>query len=510
MLGLCSGLINGLGFSDKPLSLTPHFFETKALEVLFRAGIESSDFNRHKLGKVLDKAHAYGCEQLFYELSWQSCVQEGIDLRFNSEDTTTLTVTGEYDEDVDEHTIHITHGYSKDHRPDLKQVVQELLVSQDGGVPLMMKSWDGNASDSKIFAERSKGLIEYFKQAQSPRYLIADSKLYSKENAKNLEQLSFITRIPGTLKEEQSLITHAIELNQWQRIDETNRYYEKQITHYGIVQRWIVVHSDAAQERARNTLQKAVKKEHDQIEKQLWHLSNKPFACSHDAKQAVDELAKGWHYHGIQEVNITEKRLHAGLGRPAKGAQPEQLQYFVIASASEDEAAIKVRLNERSCYVIGTNIDEKQLPSADVINAYKRQNASIENMGFRFLKDPIFFVSSLFLKKPSRIMGLLMVMTLALLVYSIAQRRLRRALAEQNETIPNQIKQPSKTPTMRWIFQLMDGLHFVTFSVNGEIQRMVQGWSPIKEKIIMLLGQTTQQIYGLQQNSNFSPGGSSI
>ena len=49
--------------------------------------------------------------------------------------------------DSDEHAIAMTYGYSKDHRPDLKQAVLELMVSQDGGVPLLSKSWDGNTSD---------------------------------------------------------------------------------------------------------------------------------------------------------------------------------------------------------------------------------------------------------------------------------------------------------------------------------------------------------------------------
>ena len=115
----------------------------------------------------------------------------------------------------------------------------------------------------------------------------------------------------------------------------------------------------------------------------------------------------------------------------------------------EDADAITARLDEKSCYVLGTNIDTSALTSEEIIHAYKQQNTSIENMGFRFFKDPLFFVSSLFLKKPSRIMGLLMVMTLTLLVYSIAQRRLRQALETQNETLPNQINQPIKTPTMR-------------------------------------------------------------
>jgi transposase len=89
--------------------------------------------------------------------------------------------------------------------------------------------------------------------------------------------------------------------------------------------------------------------------------------------------------------------------------------------------------------------------------AYKNQNNTVER-GFRFLKDPLMFTSSLFVKKPERIMGLLMVMTLALLVYSIAQRRLHKVLKEVQETLPNQIRKETAKPTLRWIFQLLDGI----------------------------------------------------
>jgi len=63
----------------------------------------------------------------------------------------------------------------------------------------------------------------------------------------------------------------------------------------------------------------------------------------------------------------------------------------------------------------------------EVIAGDKGQSA-VEG-GCRFLKAPGVFVSSLFVKKPSRIQGLLMVMYLALLVYSVAQRRMRAQLA---------------------------------------------------------------------------------
>jgi transposase len=85
--------------------------------------------------------------------------------------------------------------------------------------------------------------------------------------------------------------------------------------------------------------------------------------------------------------------------------------------------------------------------------------------GFWLLKDPLFFVSSLLVKKPSRIQGLLMVMTLALLIYSVAQRRLRQALARQKESLLNQINQPTQRPTLRWVFQLLEGIHRVRLLV---------------------------------------------
>ena len=86
-----------------------------------------------------------------------------------------------------------------------------------------------------------------------------------------------------------------------------------------------------------------------------------------------------------------------------------------------DNEQMRHRTQHNACFVLGTNIAASQLRDPEIIAAYKAQ-AQAEG-GFRFLKDPLFFVSSLFVKKPSRIQGLLMVMTLALLVYSVTQRR---------------------------------------------------------------------------------------
>src|SRR5438093_6286731 len=147
-------ILNGLGFSDRPLSLTPQFFANKPVALLFREGVSADHFNRFKLGRSLGKVFSYGCDLLFSDIAHPVCRQEGIDLRFNSLDTTSFSLTGAYEPETDTQAMAIIHGYSKDHRPDFKQAVLALMVSQDGGVPLLSQSWDGNASENIVCKER--------------------------------------------------------------------------------------------------------------------------------------------------------------------------------------------------------------------------------------------------------------------------------------------------------------------------------------------------------------------
>jgi transposase len=95
------------------------------------------------------------------------------------------------------------------------------------------------------------------------------------------------------------------------------------------------------------------------------------------------------------------------------------------AEVGPDAEASHRDQQQKGCFVLGTNMAARDLSDAEVITAYKAQS-QVEG-GCRFLKAPLFFVSSLFVKQPSRIQGLRLVMTVALLVYSVAQRRLRQA-----------------------------------------------------------------------------------
>ncbi|MCI5166105.1 MAG: hypothetical protein D3903_08400, partial [Candidatus Electrothrix sp. GM3_4] len=91
----------------------------------------------------------------------------------------------------------------------------------------------------------------------------------------------------------------------------------------------------------------------------------------------------------------------------------------------------------------------------------------------------------------------LMVMVLSLLVYGIAERRMRIRLAEQQETVPNQINQPTQTPTLRWIFQLMGGISRIKITVGNRVKYVFDGITELKKRILLLFGD------GVANISNF-------
>ncbi len=171
-----------------------------------------------------------------------------------------------------------------------------------------------------------------------------------------------------------------------------------------------------------------------------FRFEEKRFSCQEDAQAALKEKSKKWKYHLLANSKLTEHKKHKKRGRPVKGTAPTRFEYQIEAKPERNEEFIESQIRFGGCYVIGTNASVDVLTDADAVIHYMEQN-KVEQ-GFRFLKDPIFFVSSLFVKKPSRIAGLLMVMTLSLLVYSVAERKLRKSLKERDETLPNQINKP--------------------------------------------------------------------
>ena len=155
-----------------------------------------------------------------------------------------------------------------------------------------------------------------------------------------------------------------------------------------------------------------------------------------------------------------------------------------------EEAAIEHTKRKAGRFILATNVvDDPSVTPETILTDYKGQQAP--EGGFKMLKDPLFFTSSVFLKTPERIVALATIMALSLMVYTLAQRHLRQALANSDGTILNQRKQPTKSPTLRWIFQAFQAIHLVV--LDGQAQ--VSNLTPERLKILQFLGPPCQKYY---------------
>ena len=83
-------------------------------------------------------------------------------------------------------------------------------------------------------------------------------------------------------------------------------------------------------------------------------------------------------------------------------------------------------------------------------------------------------------------------MGLALMIYSIAQRKLREALLRENQEIPDQTGKPTKKPTMRRVFQVFEG---ITVLYDKETRVMIMNLNDMHRKILALFGNKYEKIY---------------
>lgn len=143
-------------------------------------------------------------------------------------------------------------------------------------------------------------------------------------------------------------------------------------------------------------------------------------------------------------------------------------------------------------------MDGRALSDAEMLEEYKGQT-HVER-GFQFIKGDAFEVSGVFLKKASRVEALMMVMTLCLMVYNLAQHFLREALVHHGDSLPNQLKKPTQKPTMAWVCRLFYGVSVVYItSESGEVKEVVSNIKDTLRKIIHYFGPVAARIYDLTE-----------
>jgi transposase len=497
-------IINGLGFVSKPLYMFPEYFETIACEHLIGTGVKPEYLNDDKLGRVMDKLFIKGLDTIFFIIAVKAAQKFGVSLSTSHLDSSSIHVHGQYNTSLPEvifenqkignnqeleeiavkspKEITITYGYSRDHRPDLKQFIIEMICSGDGDIPIFLKLASGNQADSSCFGQIA---AEYHKQLEVNSLIVADSALYTESNLKMMSDLQWLCRVPLSIKVAKSLISTIPES---EFIDSTIPGYKlvsKTENYAGIEQRWLVVQSQERRESDLRKLTQKITKAESKAVLDLKKLSQERFACEADAIKALSKLSTQFKYHQINESKVT----------PAKSNKKDSLNeisYQISATVCQDESKINTELLSAGRFIIATNVlDSQELSDDSMLREYKAQQSC--ERGFGFLKDPLFFADSIFLKSPERIESMGMIMGLCLLVYTLAQRQIRNALKESKSTIKNQLGKATNSPTLRWIFQGFQCIHLITLNQEEHISN----WNKDRDFILRLLPDDCLRYYQL-------------
>ena len=195
---LVAMILNGLGFVSRTLHMYPEYFSEKPTERLLGKGILPSHINEDVMGRFLDSLYELGVSGLYQEIALRVVKYLKLPCKSLNIDTTSFHLDGQYERDIDAKSIHITRGYSRDHRPDLNQVVLSLITENQAGIPLYMQAVSGNVNDTETFKKTVKSHLKSLKAAYHNTYFIGDAALYIEETVQALAEQGqlFITRVP--------------------------------------------------------------------------------------------------------------------------------------------------------------------------------------------------------------------------------------------------------------------------------------------------------------------------
>jgi len=386
-------ILNGLGFVSAPLYLFSKFFEGKAIEHLLGEGIKAKDLNDDKLGRVLDKLYKVGLTQIFIKIALAAVKIFGIKMNRLHLDSSSMSVEGEYLEkaEVEEGRLKITHGYSRDKRPDLKQFMIDLICTGDGDIPLYFRVGDGNESDQKVFAQI---IQEYQKGWQIEALFVADGALYSEENIQLLGETSWLSRVPSTLKQALSLKQEISEAAFRDSEREGYRFASICCWYAGIPQRWLVVESAERKKADLKKLDKKIEKAFQNAEKELNTFKKIDFACEADALLTAERWNQELPFHQLTDLAVVAHPYFHQSGRPKRGAIPDGYHYRLSAQLELQGEKLDLARFQAGRFILATNVLEPKTLTDEFSRSIRLNNLPKE--GSAFLKTLYFLPVAFF------------------------------------------------------------------------------------------------------------------
>jgi transposase len=449
-----------------------------------------SQLNDDRIGRSLDRLFDADRNALLTDFVLHLIKEFEVPLQQLHNDSTTLTFHGRYPEADGtpirgRPTLEITFGHSKDHRPDLKQLLWILTVTVEG-VPVQFKVADGNTADAHTHVDTWQALCSL---AGRPDFLyVADSKLCSRPTLRLIHQKGgrFITVLPRTRKEDTQFRKWlASQAPPWQEVAQYPHPRLKDGPPDVVLAldspftdpdgyRLLWFHSSLKQQRDAENRQEAMNRAVEEL-RQLKAKAESPrtrLTTREGIAQKVEGIlshrgAQRWIRYTIeerkQERYRQEKRGRSGS--QTRWRRTVKIRYAVswqpvLENIAEDALRDGV-------FPLLTNC--RELSVKEVLEAYKRKQPLIEKR-HEMLKT-VLEAAPMWLKNVGRVEAFLFLEYVGLTVHALVERQLRQAMEREGvKKLPLYPEEREcQAPTAARVFEVFGTLQRHVLSKGGKI-----------------------------------------
>jgi transposase len=451
-----------------------------------------------KLARALDRLFA--TDRATLQTRIVLAVMNGFDLKMERihNDTTSVMVRGAYDHQ-NAMAVRLKNGHSKERRPDLKQLVYSLCVTNDGAVPVHFKAYDGNQTDDGIHLETWNRLRTLL---QHPRFIyVADCKLCTEKNLRTIdgEHGLFVTVVPKTRSEVQTFADAVLAGDvRWEEIlrkraDREEKAFdviECAVGPYHLREGFTLYWYRSSQKKKRDARDRD-----ERIERTMERLESLDLRRMRGPKTdtairtRVDQIIA---QHGAAEWITVEIKWDAvetfkaiTRGKPTADTTFRRIiQQVPRLHVGTDAANIARSAATDGIFPLTTNTKEK---SVDVFKIYKYQ-PRIEKR-HALLKSTL-EVTPIWLKKNTRIEALMFLEFIAQMVAALIERELRQKMAEKNIELLCSLPEgrQSKAPTIEQVLRLFENQNkHALYDGDRLIKQFTDALTPVQSKILQLL-----------------------
>lgn len=402
--------------------------------------------NDDRVGRMLDRLFQADRGSLLTELMVGVIAEFGIDCSRLHNDSTSVSVHGTYQaadgEDVaGTPAPAITRGHSKDHRPDLKQLVFILTVSGDHAVPVIYRLADGNTSDDPTHIPTWDQLVRL---TGGPGFLyVADCKLASEEAMGHIHRGGgrFITVLPRSRKEDAAfrawMQDHepgwAEALRAPGRIGEPDQVWSTCQAPWPSAEGYRVVWVHDSGKRLRDAAARArkIEKGVEAIGDDLTGRLSSPrsrlrtAAAVHAAAEAAlaDSGAGRWvRFTVTEKIQESFRQTRAGRPGPDTGYRRIEKKTFEVTCDIDCQQVAYDAVSD-GCWPLITN--DRDMTGAEVLAAYRYQpNLERRHHLLKGVQD----AAPIWIKTIPRIEAIFLCHFIALLIGALIERQIRMAM----------------------------------------------------------------------------------